>query len=186
MQKMRIFISGKPRCGKSTIIKKVIENLNVKVAGISTPEIRNNSRAGFEIIDIASKEKGTLASKQLDDLRSSIGNVKSKYKVGNYYVNVSDIDRVVSEFEKSLQQADLLVIDEIGKMEFFSEKFKTVLKEVLNSDKPLLAALHRNFVREFENYGEIILVNEKNRDSLPEKILEKLRFILNQNKTNLR
>lgn len=164
MQKLRIFISGKPRCGKSTIIKKVIESLDMKVAGILTPEVRNNSRTGFEIIDIASGTKGILASV----------NIKSKCKVGKYGVNVKDIDRIVYEFEKSFAEADLIVIDEIGKMELFSEKFKIALQKIFESEKPLLAALHRNLIKEYEKYGEVIWVNDKNRNELPKGILKRI------------
>ncbi|MDI6798539.1 MAG: nucleoside-triphosphatase [Candidatus Aenigmarchaeota archaeon] len=54
-------------------------------------------------------------------------------------------------------------------MELFSSKFKEKLAEILLIDKPLIAVLHRNFVRRFSEYGMIIEVNQSNREKLPKK-----------------
>jgi nucleoside-triphosphatase len=164
---VRIFLTGMPRCGKSTVVQKVLEKIGKKglrIAGILTPEKKlRGERWGFEIIDIASGERGILASV----------NTKSKVRVSKYGVNVADIDRIAAKFEQSLHIADIIVIDEIGKMEFYSSKFKEVLQKALESNKALLATLHRNLVKDFEKYGEIIVVNEANREILPEVILKR-------------
>jgi nucleoside-triphosphatase len=161
---VRVFLTGRPGCGKSTVIQKVLEGLRkrkIKIAGILTPEIRRDARFGFEIIDIASGKRGTLAAVGL----------KSKYRVSKYGVSVADIDRIVSEFEKSFAGADAVVIDELGKMEFYSEKFKLMVEKILKSDKPLIATLHRALVKEFKQHGEVILVTPANREQLPKEIL---------------
>jgi nucleoside-triphosphatase THEP1 len=41
----------------------------------------------------------------------------------------------------ALKKADLIVIDEIGKMELFSHRFQTVLFEVLEGPRPLLGTI---------------------------------------------
>lgn len=53
---MNIFITGNPGCGKSTLIKKLLEGIaGKKVSGMITPEIRvDGVREGFKIIDLAS------------------------------------------------------------------------------------------------------------------------------------
>jgi len=165
---MRIFLTGRPGCGKSTLIQRIIDELQkrkIKIAGILTPEIRTSSgRQGFKIIDIASGEKGILAAVY----------IKSNYKVSKYGINISDIDRIVEQFEKSLAGADIIIIDEVGKMEFYSKKFKATIDKILALDKPLLASLHRALINDFKNYGEIIFVDKSNKEQLVGEVLEKL------------
>ncbi len=57
-------VTGKPRIGKTTLIKRVIENLPC-VGGFYTEEIsRLNVRQGFKIVTMDGKE-GILARKGL-------------------------------------------------------------------------------------------------------------------------
>jgi nucleoside-triphosphatase len=165
---MRIFLTGRPGIGKSAIIKKLIEILKergLKVAGILTQEIRKGEkRKGFKIMDISSSEEGIL---------SAIG-IKSKFKVSKYGVNIQDIDKIVNRCRESIKEADVIVIDEIGKMEFFSENFRKLIDEILKEEKPLIATLHRKYINEFKKFGELIIVTEQNREKLAEELLSKV------------
>lgn len=163
----RIFLTGAPGCGKSTVIAKVLKELKrkkLKTAGILTPEIRKDSRKGFEIVDIASGHREVMAAVD----------IKSKFKVSKYGVDVPAIDRVLEKFEESFKAADIIVLDEIGKMEYCSEKFKQLLQKILKSKKPLLATLGRHLVPEFKKHGEIIIVTRQNREALSAELLEAL------------
>ena len=61
----KILITGPPRCGKSTMISKLIEfysKKNYKFYGFLTPEVKKiNKREGFDVQDIHSKERFPLA-----------------------------------------------------------------------------------------------------------------------------
>jgi nucleoside-triphosphatase len=164
---MKIFLTGLPGCGKSTLLLKVIEILKqkgIKVGGIITPEKRvERKRIAFLVKDIYSGKEGILAS------------VDQKFgpKFGKYKINLEDFEKIsLSALEFAIKNCDLIAIDEIGKMEFFSEKFKQKVFEILNSDKELIAVLHRNFVSQFKSYGKIFEVTKENRESLPRKIAE--------------
>lgn len=159
-------MTGRPGCGKSTIVKKVIEELekcrDVKIAGIITPEIRKaGMRTGFKIIDLETGQEEVLASVD----------ITRKPRVGKYGVNIKGIDVIVNKFMESFQDADLIVLDELGKMEFFSEKFKEMLHLVLVSKKPLLATLHRSLAKDYREKGDVIFITPENRDELTTKIL---------------
>lgn len=127
-----ILITGKPGCGKSTLIQKLIKNRNV--GGILTPEIRKSGiRYGFEIIDLKTGKKGLLSS------------VDTKGpKIGKYGVNLIDIENVgVEAIRSAIENSDFIIIDELGKMEILSEKFRDVVLKALDSDKPVIATITR-------------------------------------------
>ena len=158
-----IFLTGRSGTGKTTIIKKILSNLDKTVGGIFTPEIRENGkRKGFKLVDVNNGEEGILAS-----VNQNSGPQVSKYKV-----NLEDLNRFSKKIEKAINEKEVVVIDEIGKMEMYSNKFKEVLEKALNSDKLLIATLHRSLVIRYGNRGNMFKVTEDNRDDLPNEILK--------------
>jgi nucleoside-triphosphatase len=127
-----ILISGRPGSGKTTLIKEILKELKLKAVGFYTQEIRENGkRIGFKIINLAGKE-GILAHKD----------IKSPYSVSKYKVKIEDLEKIgVKAILEGLKGKNLIVIDEIGKMELFSEKFKKAVLKALNSKNKVLATI---------------------------------------------
>lgn len=129
-----IFITGKPGCGKTTLIKEVCDRAIANIGGFYTEEIREkNQRKGFYIITLSGK-KEIFAYKGLN----------SKYKLRDYGVDVEVLNRIgVKSITDALEDEKIkvIIVDEIGKMECFSDKFKEVIIKCLNSNKKLLATI---------------------------------------------
>jgi nucleoside-triphosphatase len=75
--------------------------------------------------------------------------------------------------------AELFIIDEIGKMECFSKKFITVVRQLFASDKSLLATVAQKgtgFISEVKNFPGTKLLNltAQNRDKIIAEILQLL------------
>lgn len=166
-------ITGSPGSGKTTVLKTIISNLrnkDLETGGIYCPEIRSGGkRKGFRIINIMSGESKILAHVEQDQ----------GPKVSKYRVNVSNIDIVSEEaISRALEDADVLVIDEIAPMEVYSEVFKEQVRKALDSEKPLLAAIHKRsksgFIGEVKDRkdSELFVIEEKSRDKLPEKLTD--------------
>jgi len=132
MKAKNIFITGKPGTGKTTLIKKIIDELNLNAGGFFTQEVREvGERVGFNILTLDGKE-GILARKGM----------RSMFRVGKYGVSLRDLDEIaVDSIRKALRENKTVIIDEIGKMELFSQKFKDVVLQALDSENKVLGTI---------------------------------------------
>lgn len=169
-----ILICGSPGVGKTTLIKKILENLNLKSGGFHTEEIKEKgNRVGFKIISLDNQE-GILA-------HISIRGTK---RVGRYGVNIYDLENIgVKSLYRAFKNDDLIIIDEIGKMEIFSDKFKDKVLDCLNSEKFVLATIGiggDKFISQIKERDDVIIfkMNRENRDELMDKVLH---LILKEN-----
>lgn len=166
-----ILLTGKPGIGKTTLIRKIAKALPGKAEGFYTEEIREDKkRVGFRIIDFKGN-KGILAHVK----------VKSPYRVSKYKVNIEDLERIgIAAIKRAIQEANYIVIDEIGKMEMASDNFKKVLIEALDSPKPVIATIMQKptlFVDKIKERKdvEIIKITKENRDNLTELAIDKIK-----------
>ena len=162
----KILLTGVPGVGKTTVVQRVLSKLSINVGGFYTQEMREGaSRMGFRIISTKGKV-GLLAHIHF----------QSQWKVGTYRVNVEDIDRVgVKSLEQALRESDLIVIDEIGKMELFSKRFRRAVLQCLDSPKNIFGTLQmskNHFLDAIRSREDVrlIRVTAANRDVLPEEI----------------
>lgn len=155
-----IFVTGPPRCGKSTLIKKLILRIEKPATGFYTREIKEKGRrTGFSITTLDGK-MGVLAHK----------NMKSRFKVGSYSVNLRDIDQIAVPSMLPAKPDEIVVIDEVGKMECFSPLFRETLIKVLDSRQRVIGSIAQKgdqFIQEIRNRDDVLLINisEKNRDT---------------------
>ncbi|MFQ5924807.1 MAG: NTPase [Dehalococcoidia bacterium] len=130
--KRACLLSGGPGVGKTTIIKQAIGNLQGKAGGFFTEEMRSGgARHGFRIVTLDG-QSATLA--HID--------IKSPYRVSKYGVDMESLDRVgVAALREATRECDLVVVDEIGKMELFSPSFREAVLEAIDSGKRVLGTI---------------------------------------------
>ena len=164
---MNIFITGNPRCGKSTLIQKVLDEISDKeVSGFVTPEIRiDGVRQGFKIIDLSSRKEEILASV----------NIKRGPGVSRYRVNVEGVDAIMDKFLESYETSEYVIIDEIGMMEFYSRKFRETVRMVLDSDKIIVSTLSKRFVKRYKDKGQVFFLTRENFDEIYNRVLSQIK-----------
>ena len=126
-------LEGQPGSGKTTLILKMIRRLDGhKLGGFYTEEIRESGeRKGFRI-------------RTLDGKEDVLAHVDLKYgtRVGKYGVNVFQFEEMVIPcLQQAVKESHLILIDEIGKMELFSERFRMAVMACLSSDVPVVATI---------------------------------------------
>jgi nucleoside-triphosphatase len=156
--KVNLLITGLPGCGKSTLINRVVDRAKqdgLEVGGISTPEFRLDTgrRGGFLIRDIATGAEQVMAA--ID--------VSSPVKVGRFGVNLNAIQEIgVTAIEYATTSTELIVIDEIGKMELAVPEFQRAVIMAFNSLKPVLGTiglrLKTHFVNQVKNRSDVTIL----------------------------
>ena len=119
-------LTGQPGTGKTTLIKNLLAGSSINAGGFYTEEIRiEGTRQGFRI-NTLDGHAGLLAHTE----------ISGPYRVSKYGIDNNALEDIgVSAIKKAAQNKDLIVIDEIGKMELFSESFKNIVLELIDNDK---------------------------------------------------
>ncbi len=157
--------------GKTKLVQKIIKRMGsvINMAGFWTSEIRcTGSRLGFELQGL-NGECRTLAHVKID----------SRHRVGRYGVDKDGFEEFLATLDLLNPDVELIVIDEIGRMELFSNLFRNLVSDALNADKQVLATIPlkgNDFIRKIKQRPDIHLleVTHANRDHLAEAIVEGL------------
>jgi len=165
-----ILLMGRPRVGKTTIIKEVVKRLAGRAGGFYTEEIRERGRRqGFRIVTLDGQE-GILAHV----------NIRSRYRVSKYGVDLESLERVgVTAIQQAIVASDCVVIDEIGKMELFSVAFKEAVLTAVESDKLVLGTImlrSHPWADAIKSHPQVNLIEitEANRDTAVQLVLDSL------------
>jgi len=161
-----LLLTGYPGSGKTTVIMRFLALAGFDAGGFYTEEMRKgNERTGFKIVTLDGEE--TILAE---------AGFRSKYRVGRYGVNVEGVELVaVVALENALESKDLVVIDEIGKMECYSQKFRDAVTTCLDGPKPVVATIAKRgdkFIESVKTRRDVVIyeVTPATRDGLPEKL----------------
>jgi nucleoside-triphosphatase len=166
-----ILLTGVPGIGKTTAIRKIADLLGADASGFYTEEKRaQDRRVGFEIVTLAGK-------------RAPLSNVDipGGRRVGRYGVDVASIDSVaVPAIDEAIAAGRIVIVDEIGKMELFSSRFRESVVKAFDAPCPVVAVImlkqnpFADALKERDD-AELIELTMANRDEIPARIVAQLR-----------
>jgi len=167
----RVLLTGCPGSGKTTLIKRVLEELPQRFAGFYTEEIRDHgTRVGFKVVAV---EGGEAVFAHVD--------FTTPERVGKYGLDLSALEAVgVNAIREAVQAERLIVIDEIGPMEIRSVGFREAVADALDSELPILATIFLRslpFTDTIKSRPDVVLIeiSPNNRDRLVSQLSEKFK-----------
>ena len=173
---MIVLITGEPRAGKSYALDKIVNMLGRRnCAGLITTEmLEDNKRAGFATRGLKSKKRVTLAHRDFS----------KEYCVEIFGVNVKGLDQIIKyEYEAAKDDKDVeyIIVDEIGRMQMYSDYFISLLDKLAESDKTIIATIcygdEIDYIRKFKQRDgvDLYVLDENNRDEIPEKLVRMIK-----------
>jgi nucleoside-triphosphatase len=165
-----LLITGAPGAGKTTLIRAVVAESTLKAGGFVTEEIREGGeRVGFRVSTLDGRV-GILAH----------ATAAHGPRVGRYQVDVPAFEAVgVAALLAATAEADVIVVDEIGKMELCSPRFVPALEAALASRKPVLGTVLQAPHPWIDGLKrrptvELYRLTERNRQDLKDALLARL------------
>ncbi|MFF4548339.1 nucleoside-triphosphatase [Streptomyces sp. NPDC001406] len=171
----RILLEGRPGTGKTTVVRRLAALLRTRRAvGFTTEEIRHGgTRSGFALETLEGGLRAVFAHVDFP----------GPPRVGRYGVDLGVLERLALPPLRSAASdpapGDLVLIDELGRMELACDAFRDTVGVLFDSDIDVVATVHAHsdpFTDALKRRPDIALVQvtRSHRDSLPGELAARL------------
>ncbi|XP_061480489.1 cancer-related nucleoside-triphosphatase isoform X2 [Rhineura floridana] len=178
-----VFLTGPPGIGKTTLIQKATEILkssSVPIDGFYTEEVREGGRrVGFDVVTLSGR-RGVLSR-----VGSGPAAARCEYRVGQYVVDLTSFEQLALPLLRNTDLSSsavkkVCIIDEIGKMELFSQSFIQAVRHILSGPGPVILGTipvpkgkPLGLVEEIRSRKEVKVFNitKENRDGILQDIV---------------
>jgi len=173
---IKIGITGLPGSGRTDLlltIVKMLEADNVKVGGVITEPVEEEGKVtGFKMVDYITKEEALIAGTR----------IQSRARIEEFGIDLDTLGVFsVNAIKRAVFNSDLVIIDEIGRIQLKSEYFNKAVLNALKSNKPIIMTIYRrsrsSLLQEIRRRDDIRMleVTPVNKGILPFKIFKVLK-----------
>ena len=166
-----LLLTGLPGIGKTTVIRRVAEALaGRRLGGFLTEEVRERGRrVGFRLVPLGSAANAGKVFAHVSFAEPT--------RVGRYRVAVALLDALVAPALAQDNDAEICLVDEIGKMECLSPRFVSGMRGLLEGPRPLVATVAARgggLIAEVKTRNDCVLweATRENRDVLSSQVLQ--------------
>lgn len=166
---MKILLEGRPGVGKTTVARRLVDLLRgsgLRLAGFTTEELRERGRrVGFAVESLAGG-RGVLAHVDYPGPPT-----------GKYGVDLAEFERIALPALEG--DVDVVVIDELGKMELASPAFRAAVEGLFDREVAVVATVHVHrhpLTDALKSRAGVVVVHvtERKRDGLPRELAARL------------
>jgi len=173
---IKIGITGLPGAGKTYTLRRVIDMLTsdgkLSVGGMIDEKVTDETgrkKLGMKVTDLMTNESQIFANAEIE----------SKITVGTLGVDLALFESIsIAAIKNACEHCDIVIIDEIGKVEVESQAFVDAVTKALDIDKPMIITLHKKsrnpLLQDIRRRDDvrILEVTPTNRNILPFKIVK--------------
>ena len=142
---------------------ELLRERGVVLRGFVTEELREERRRVGFAVETFDGERATLAHVDFS----------GPPRVGRYGVDLEAFEEVALPALAGVEEKELVVIDELGKMELASAAFRSVVAELFGGRAPIVATVQvarHPFTDALKREADLVRVTYSNRDELPTRI----------------
>jgi nucleoside-triphosphatase len=144
MVPVKVAISGQPGTGKTKTVLRIAKMVEEKfnIGGFTTHPIEEEGEiVGYNLKDFITQEEELSASVRWDVKPKVPGRNPESTPLG---IRLDSVNRIATaSVQKAIEESDLILVDEVGKLVSESKEFSAVLKEALKCGKPMLITMHK-------------------------------------------
>ncbi len=163
-----VLVTGLPGVGKTTLTQRVAQELSAyHPAGFYTEELRvEGIRKGFRLLSLDGRQQ----------MLSHVDH-RGSHRVGRYGVDVAGFERLLRALDLCHAASAVVVVDEIGKMECLSPRFREEVTMLLDSSRTVIATIALRgdaFIQSIKRRPDsrLVTVTVENRDYLAKTLVE--------------
>ena len=139
-----VLMVGQPGTGKTKTVLRIAKMVEEKfsIGGFTTHPIEEDGEiVGYNLKDFITKEEELSASVRWDVKPKVPGRNPESTPLG---IRLDAVNRIATaSVQKAIEESDLILVDEVGKLVSESKEFSAVLKEALKCGKPMLITMHK-------------------------------------------
>ena len=163
---MHYFLTGEIQTGKSTVIRRLVDTLDLNAGGFKT-----------KWTGISGARKLVLMPFSADIASYTDRNIAAVEENGSIVARTDVFDEMGPRILEQRDGYDVIIMDEIGFLESRSLAFQNAVTETLDGNIPVLGVIQRRsipFLNSIRARSDIILitVTEKNRDDVLARLVE--------------
>lgn len=162
---MKILICGDVHAGKSTLIRRLINDMKRPVSGFVTKRLPPDPDGVSRVYLVSAAE---------DDMRS--GSVIIEIDADGRYTGHPELmDHPGADYLEGIPEGSLVLMDELGTLESASPLFQAAVLRILSGSYDVLASVkaqNTDFLRTVRKHPdcELYIVTPENRDALYEQL----------------
>ena len=141
---VKVAISGQPGTGKTKTVLRIAKMIEDKfsIGGFTThPIYEEDELIGYNLKNFTTGEEELSASVRWDVKPKVRGKTPEARPLG---IRLDAVNRIATEsVARAIENDDLILVDEVGKLVSESKEFSAVLKEALKCGKPMLITMHK-------------------------------------------
>lgn len=172
---IKIGITGLVGSGRTDLLLTLVNMLeaeDVKIGGVITePVVEDEKVTGFKMVDYITKEEALIAGTR----------ITSKARINEFGIDLDILGLFsVNAIKRAVYHSDLVIIDEIGRIQLKSEYFNKAVLNALKSSKPIIMTIYRKsrsaLLQDIRRRDDIRMleVTPVNKGILPFKIFKVL------------
>lgn len=161
-QRKHLFLTGPKQIGKSTVLRRLLQDREAKIGGFRTVRIALEDGASIHMV--APSENAYTDENRIFSRRKGV-----------LHIDPADFDRIGCGLLAASHDCDLILMDELGPNEANSEKFRQAVLRVLDGDVPVYGVLQvaaSDFLDAVASRPDVqvITISQENRDNMPRKL----------------
>ncbi len=172
VERLHIFLTGAPGCGKSTVINRVLAGYSGRVGGF-----RTGFGPGRESV-----RRSLYLWPAWDEPRYDEAHTVARFDEGGAVPLPRRFSALGSPTLCGVD-TELIIMDECGRLEEGALPFQSAILRALDCETPVLGVVRQGFpgwTRDIATHPGVTLitVTEESRDALPDAILARLRAVI--------